>query len=414
MFYPMLSRRILHNASMLSLLSMSGLLFPLITFPYLTRVFSIQSYAVLVFVSATMQYLSTLVNFGFLLSATKQVAQHAKDPSFISQLMSDTILARLLLAAGGVLILCICCLTLPILREHLLFTWLSFGAVCLSCFVTDYIFRGLEKMKEITVRVVTIQTVRTGLLFLLIKSDRDLLWIPILDLISLVLEILLLNLQLRKYQIKWVVPQLRNAWQYICESFHYFIGKIANTTYGALTTLMVGIMLPQAEIAIWGVAIQLNAAVQQLFYIPVIDAIYPEMTRSKRISLLQTALKWMMPCIVIGCILLYLLAPQLILLAAGNKYQAVIPVFRMLLPVLLLAFPVMLIGWPALGAIGKIKQTAQTTWIAGAVQVMSLCVLIVGGIFTLPFLALTRNLTEFTLLITRAKLLYKHRKEFNV
>ena len=408
----MTKTKLVKNTSMLYLLNAAKMLFPFITFPYLTRVLSIDGYALMAYVKAVMSYMQIWVDFGFILSATKNIVHAKDDKNLINSIVSDTILARILLGIIGMIILAILSFTIPLLRNHLLFTWLSYGAVFLSCFMTDYLFRGLEQMQEITIRFVVMKGISTVLTFVLVHSDKDLLLIPILDILSSAIALILIYFQLGKYKVKLILPSLKRALYYLKESFEYFLSSVATTAFGALNTIIIGIFLNETDISIWAVALQIIMAVQML-YGPIIDGIYPEMMRNKSLKLIKKLLFIFMPIVIIGCIICYFAAPLIVRLAAGDKYDAVVPIFRLMIPVLLLAFPAMLCGWPALGAIGKVRQTTLTTFLAALTQCCGILILILFGFFTLPLIAIVRNLTETVLLTTRAGFVIKYRKFFN-
>ena len=171
--YPLVKHRLFQNMSMLYLLNAAKMFFPLFTFPYLTRVLSIDTYAALVYTKAVMRYMQMWVDFGFLLSATKRIVRANKDNELMSHIVSDTILARLLLAIIGAIGLLISSFFIPLLKQNLLFLWLSYIAVFLSCFMTDYLFRGIEKMHEITIRFVTMKSISTVLTFVFVHSDQN-------------------------------------------------------------------------------------------------------------------------------------------------------------------------------------------------------------------------------------------------
>ena len=388
------------------------MLFPFFTFPYLTRVLSIDGYALMAYVKAVMAYMQLWVDFGFILSATKNIVQAENSPKIINQIVSDTMLARILLGVAGAGILAILSITIPLLRQNLLFTWLSYGAVFLSCFMADYLFRGLERMHEITVRFVTMKGISTALTFVFVRSDADLLYIPILDIMSSGVALVLIYFQFDKYNVHLILPSFKRAWAYLKESFEYFLSSVATTAFGALNTLLIGIFLPEADIAIWAVSIQIIGVVQ-MCYGPIIDGIYPEMMRHKNLGLIKKLLSIFMPIVVIGCGISYYAAPLIIRLAAGDKYTVAIPIFRLMIPVLLFAFPAMMLGWPALGAIKKIRQTTASSIIAACTQCLGIGLLIIGGLFTLPMIAIVRNITEGVLFGTRAGFVYKYRKDFN-
>ncbi len=399
------------NSSMLYLLNIAKVLFPFFTFPYLTRVLSIDAYALMVYVRAVMGYFQMWIDFGFMLSATKKIALADKDITLINQIVSNTVASKLVLFGIGCCILIPISLLIPLLRAHLLFVWLSVGSVFLSCFIVDYLFRGLEKMHEITIRFVTVKGISTLLIFAFVHSDKDLLRIPLLDICSSLIAVVLIYFQVRKYNIHFITPSLKHLWPHIKESFEYFVSSVATTAFGALNTLLIGIFLPESDIAIWSVAFQL-VSMAQMGYGPIIDTIYPEMMRNKSISLIKKTLLLIMPVVLLGALVLYFTAPLIINLAAGKKYLSAVPIFRLMLPIVILAFPAMVCGWPALGAIGKVRQTTLTTILSASTQCLGLGCLIIMGQFVLPTIALVRNLTELVLLGTRAGFVYKYRKQF--
>lgn len=407
-----LRTKLVQNTTMLYLLNAAKMFFPFLTFPYLTRVLSVDGYALMAYVKAIMQYMQLWVDFGFILSATKNIVRSENKLNLINQIVSDTMLARVLLGVVGAIILAFLSVFIPLLRIHLLFTWLSYGAVFLSCFMSDYLFRGLEKMHEITIRFVVMKGISTALTFVFVHSDADILYIPTLDILSSAVALILICFQFGKYNVRLLVPSFRRAWVYLKESFEYFLSSVATTAFGALNTLLIGILLPEKDVAVWAVTIQLIGVIQ-MCYAPIIDGIYPEMMRSRSLKLIRKLLAIFMPIVIAGCVVCYFAAPLIIQLAAGDKYTAAISIFRWMIPVLLFAFPAMLCGWPALGAIGKIRQTTLTTIISACTQCIGLIILLVGGIFTLPFIAVMRNITEGVLLGTRAGLVIKYKKDFN-
>lgn len=397
---------------MLYLLNAAKMLFPFLTFPYLTRVLSVDGYALLVYVKATIGYMYTLTDFGFTLYATRKIVEAKEDVGQMGRIVSNIICAQLLLAMLGAVILGALIFTLPLLRQNPLFVLLSFIPVPLSCFIVDYLFRGLEKMHEITIRFATMKGISTALTFVFVHSDKDLILIPILDIMSTLVAVILVQVQLKKYHIRLFWPHLTKAFVYIRQAFEYFISCIATTAFGALNTLLIGIFLPPTDVAVWAVALQLIAAIQ-MCYSPIVDAIYPEMIRHKRLSLIRKVLLLIMPLVISGCVLLYFQSGFFITLIAGRKYADAASLFQWLIPVLLFAFPAQICGWPALGSIGKIKSTSFSTILAALTQCAGLGLLLWCHSFTLLSIAVIRNITEGVLLASRAILVIKYRRKFN-
>ena len=163
-----MNRRIAKNMSSLYVMNIAKMVLPLITLPYLTRVLTKDCYGVVSYIKAVMQYMQMIVDFGFLLSGTKDIVQARNDPNAIRTETWNIFGAKIILAlvAGGVLML----LTafIPILRDNLLYVALSFIPVFLTCFLFDYLFRGLEQMHVITLRFVVMKLISTALTFAMV------------------------------------------------------------------------------------------------------------------------------------------------------------------------------------------------------------------------------------------------------
>ena len=71
--------KIVNNTVMLMIFHISKILFPFVTLPYLTRVLTVDTYGVVTYVKTVMTYMQILVDFGFALSATKDVVQTIKN-----------------------------------------------------------------------------------------------------------------------------------------------------------------------------------------------------------------------------------------------------------------------------------------------------------------------------------------------
>ena len=406
-----MKNKLVLNTAMLYVMNIAKLLFPFLTLPYLTRVLSVEGYAMVSYVKTVMQYMQLTVDFGFMLSATTAIVAVAGDGKKVGSVVSHTILAKLLLSAIAFAVLGVMTASIALLRQNIPYVLLSFVTVALSAFLVDYLFRGLEQMQEITIRFVTMKGIATALTFLFVRGDGDLLWIPVLDILGTLVSLVLVWLRVRRYGITLCLPKLAEAWRQLKDAFRYFISDIATTAFGALNTLLIGIMLPTAQIALWSVAMQIISAIQLLFN-PLTGGIYPEMVRSRSMGLLKKVCKICVPVLILGCTALYFLAEVAILIVSGEKYLEAVSILRLLIPMLLFSFPAMLFGWPALGALGRVKETTATTILSAVFQCAGLALLMATGQFTLISIALLRCATEVVLCTTRLGFCIRFRREF--
>lgn len=402
---------IVNNSIMLMIFHIAKIVFPFVTLPYLTRVLSSDTYGVVTYVKAVMVYMQMLVDFGFVLSGTKDIVKSINNKKQIDIVIGDTLLARTILGIIGLVITIVLSLTLPILRGHVLFTLLSYIVVFETIFLMDFVFRGFEKMHVITIRFIIMKLISTILTFVLIKSDRNLILIPILDIVSSFMAILLVMYELKKMDIHLKISKISNAFIKIKESFIYFLSTIASTSFNVLSTIIIGIYLSKTDVAYWGICMQIIGTIQAC-YNPITDGIYPEMIRTKNLNIIRKTIKIFIPIVCIGCIIAYIFAPLGIKILGGTQYSRAISLFRILIPCLLIGFLAMLFGWPAVGAIGKPEKVTKSTVLSIIFNILCLILLIITNNFTLINIAIVRVLTEAVLFGIRFYYFTKYKKKF--
>ena len=135
---------------MLYLMTFSSLALPLFTLPYLTRVLSKESYATVAYVKSSMTYIQLIIDFGFILSAVKDISSAEGKSDRIGRITGQTIVAKLILSVFALGVLLVMSATIGILRENPLYVSLSFIAVVVTALLADFLFRGIEKMHYVT------------------------------------------------------------------------------------------------------------------------------------------------------------------------------------------------------------------------------------------------------------------------
>lgn len=403
----------LFNTAMLYILTIAKIVFPLITLPYLTRILSKDCYGVVSYVKSYIVYAQLIVDFGFILSSVKDIVKCNGDKDKIGIVAGQTFLAKILLAFVAFIITIVCCFTIPILKEYFLFTILSYLVVFLSCFLADFLFRGIEKMHYISIVFVVMKTISTALTFVFVKNDGDILWIPILDIISSFVAIAVtLFLVAVKIRLKIRIVSFITSIIMIKDSFFYFISNMATTAFGALNTLLIGIfILDKAEIAYWSLCSTVVAAIQSL-YTPITNGVYPYMIKHKNLGYIHKVLLVTMPILTIGAVVGFFTSKVILNILGGEKYVEAYVLLRCLIPLIYISFPSMLYGWPTLGAIGKVKQTSITTIVASIAQIIGLFLLILSNHFTLIAIAWLRFAVELLLFGQRFFLTYKYKGLF--
>ena len=408
----MKEKKVVGNTIMLYIMTIAKLIFPLLTLPYLTRILSEDSYGFVAYVKSCMTYMQLIIDFGFILSSVKDIVKANGDNEKIGIITGNTFLAKFFLSLLSGLILVVMCFTIKILQMNILYVILSFVAVATSLFLADFLFRGIERMQYITIIYVISKGISVVLTFVFVNGDSSLLWVPVLDILTNVVAIVITLIILKRLKIKVKISNIKDCLLMIKDSFFYFLSSVATTAFSALNTLLIGIFITDlTQIAYWSLCLNIVTAIQGL-YAPICNGIYPHMIKKKDLNFIHKVLLIFMPIVLCGCILCFFLASTALKMIGGVKYVTAYVLFRWMIPILIFSFPAQVYGWPTLGAIGKVKETTFSTVIAAVAQVLGLVVLICINRFTLINLALLRGITEFILMAVRMFITYKNRSAF--
>ena len=405
---------LVNNTIMMYLLTIAKLIIPLISLPYLTRVLSVDCYGTVSFVKSLISYMQVLVDFGFLLSGTKDVVDIIKNNGNPKEAIGNTLYAQLILSFISVVLMFICCLVFDVIDGYVIFALLSLIPVILSVFLFEYVFKAYEKMDKIAVKFIVMKVISLILTIVFVKNDGDVYLMPIFDILGSLVVVFMTFIQLNRMNIQIDFKFARIVQAFIClkNSFVYFISNFATTAFTLLNTLIIGIMLTKADIAYWNVTMQLVTAVQAM-YAPIINSVFPTMLKEKNLKIIHKIMLIYMPLIFIGCGAILLLGDWGVKLVFTSEYLMSSTLLKWLIPVFIFSFPAMLYGWPCLTPINKQKAATCTTIASAVIQVLGLLLLILIGHFNLITICIVRNVTEITLCIPRMALIYKNKNKFD-
>lgn len=404
--------RLIRN-NFLSLYGMmiAQIIFPLLVFPYLTRVLTESDYGVVVFVRTCMQYVVLIIEYGFMYSGTKKVAEihNAGSREELGALTGSILQAKIMLAGASVIVPILFYFGSPILRGYETYLVASYISVVLYSFLPDFLFRGLEIMHVITIRFLLSKGVSTVLTFLLVRGHDTMLLIPIIDLAGTIIALIATFLSMRKRGLLVLWVDFGTIIKRIQEGFTYFISTVASTQFNAICVLVIGMSLGSVSVAHWGVVMQVVLAIQG-FYSPIANGVYPYMVRTKNTRLIRKVLLAAIPVLLIGSVLGYLLSEKILLILAGEKYLNSSYLLRLSIPLIVIAFPATLFGWPLLGALGLENKVTKSTVIALIVQVALLGVSVILNSVSLVTVMIIRTSADFTMMLVRICVFNKFRK----
>lgn len=335
-FRKQVSNTVFKNFIYLNLTQVINYVFPFITFPYISRIFSQDNYGLIITATAFASYLNLFTDFGFNLSATRDIAKKAKECSFaVNQIFNKVITAKIFLYFISVIPLCCFILVSDKYSVHAsIFLWYFAGVFGNLLFPTWY-FQATNSMQNITKFNLLGRTLGVLLLFLIVRNNQDLLNFAIMNaVISLIIGVLSIYIVISKYGIHLKLSfKLADFLITLKDGFASFTAVLLISFYTTFNSLLLSWFCSYKDVAIYGVADKIIGIVLTVQG-GLIQAVYPSITAEEQPSVIKhKTLKLFRYNFVLGiviCGMLNLFAPLIIHLFTGHKYDLSIPVLRIL------------------------------------------------------------------------------------
>lgn len=322
----------------ISLVSIQGInyILPLLTFPYIVRVVGVEKFGLLSFVSNIILYFIVITDYGFNLTATKQISAHKNNKSKLNEIVSSVYQIKILLAIISLFVLILLILFYPkISREWVVYLF-SFGMVIGQVFLPIWFFQGVEKMKFLTILNVISKGLFTISIFLFIKEPTDYLLIPLLtSLGSILAGILSIIIIYKKFGIRFKLQEINVLKEQLKDSWYIFISRVAVLLYTSGNIFFLGIMTSDFQVGLYSISEKIIAAL-----IPISTALttafFPYFSRlwlqnkQHYYNVFVNFTKYYIPLLLLASAILFLTAPYLIYIVSGKNISESTQILKIL------------------------------------------------------------------------------------
>lgn len=331
-------KRLTENFLSLSVLQGLNYLLPLITLPYLVRILGPDKYGLVAFAQAFIAYFGIITDYGFNLSATREISIQRENKKKISEIFSSVMIIKVGLLFLSFIIMNIIIFSFQKFRQEWLLYYLTFGMVLGQVLFPVWFFQGMERMKYITYLNITARLIFTVAIFVFIHQASDYIYVPFLNFMgSLVAGVLSLWIVFRNFNVNFKLPSVADIKHQLREGWHIFISQAAISGYTSSRLFAVGLFTDNTITGYYAIAEKLMSVVQTFPLASLVQSLYPRLSNiysesKERARNLMNRFQNLTTIIyLIGLPIIYFLAPLVVKVIAGEPYPEVILAFRLLL-----------------------------------------------------------------------------------
>ena len=254
----------------------ANFILPLIIFPYLVRTLGSEKYGLVMIAQSVALFLTIIVDFGFNISATREVANLKNDKEKLSQFYWNVVSIKLALIIITFLLLLGLIICVDKFSVDPLVYLFSFGLVLGQAIFPTWFFQGIEKMQVITIVNVAAKLFFTISLFFVVLSPADYEYVPIFNGLGFVISGLFGFVFSLQY-VKFVFPKLSQVKGIIENSSSLFFSNFAVSLYTSSNTLILGFFAGDSIAGVYASMEKLILAIKSV-YSPLYQAIFPNLS----------------------------------------------------------------------------------------------------------------------------------------
>lgn len=321
------SKNLISNFISLSLLQVAGYIFPLLTVPYLAHVIGPDLYGEIAFAMSIMIFFQTLVDYGFVFSAVRDIARCRDNFKQVSQIYTNVMWSRALLAMLSFFILVSLIIIVPKFFEMRWVLMTSFLIVIGHALFPDWIFQAVERMKFITIFNICVKLIFTIAVFAFIHKPEDYLLQPIFTSLGYILSGAGAMYLIHQWGIRLGRPRLKMIIDSIRSNFDLFVNQLVPNLYNSTSVLLLGFFHGNAANGIFEVANRFNTAGASFFSI-ISRTFFPFLAR--KINHHQFFARLNIACASAIALMLFLGAPLIIHTFFSTEFDGAINILRII------------------------------------------------------------------------------------
>ncbi len=245
------------------ILTFCNYLFPLITYPYISRVLGVDMIGTCNFVDGIINYYILFSMLGIGSYGVREIARCKDDVKQRNEIFSNLVSLNLLFVILGVTILILSIYSIPKLFAYKQFLWIGLIKLVFNTFVIEWFFQGLQQFKYITIRSVLVRFVYVVCIFLFIHNESDAIIYYLLSSFIIVINAII-NWN---YSRKFVTFYWRNInWRCVIYPVIVFgTYRILTSMYTSFNVVFLGFTSGTVEVGFYTTATKLYAIIMGVF-----------------------------------------------------------------------------------------------------------------------------------------------------
>lgn len=323
-----------------SILTTANYIFPFLTYPYISRILGVHNIGICNFIDSIINYFILFSMMGIGTIGIREIAKCKNNPEERNSIFSNLFALNTISTTIALIILIISIYVIPQLYKYKDLMYI--GALKLVCnyLLIDWLYRGLEEFKYVTIRTIIVKCIYVGAVFIFIHKANDYKTYYLISSLMITFNALFNGTYARKF----VRLSLRGLAlkPYIYPFIILGIYCILTSMYTSFNVAFLGFVSNETEVGYYTTATKLYSILLAIFtaftgvLLPRMSSFVADNRIDEFKHLLQKSINILFTFSIPTIIFFTIMAPEIIKMIAGKGYEGAITPMRIVMPLMLI------------------------------------------------------------------------------
>lgn len=363
------------NFIMNAFLTMSNFIFPLITFPYVSRVLLPLGTGKVAFATSIVTYFSMFAQLGIPTYGIRACAQVRDKKEELSRVTQELLLVNLAMTVISYAAFAMMLITIPKIRaEKTLFLVMS-SMILLNSLGMEWLYKALEEYTYITIRSVFFKILSIGAMFLLVKTPEHYVRYGAISILASSASNLFNFIYAHKF-ISLRPVYAYNFKRHIQPVLIFFAMSCATTIYTNLDTVMLGMMKSEEDVGFYNAAVKIKNVLVSVItslgtvILPRVSYYVEHQMQEEFLRTAKKAVWFVWVCALPLMVYFIMFAREGIYFLSGTAYQNSVFPMQLLMPTLLFIGLTNIMGIQIMVPLGKENLVLRSVCLGALVDLL--------------------------------------------
>ena len=222
------------------ILTVSNLLFPMLTFPFVARIIGPEGLGKVSFANNLALYFITFAQVGIPVYGIREISKNRDNEENRSKVFSELLIINAITALIALIVYGIIFLFNSKMQSDQILYFIAGSTIFISMFSIDWLYSGLEEYKYIAIRSLLVRTVVVIFIFSFIREKDDYILYAIITAIGVVINNVF-NLIAAKGKVKLTFKKI-NIFRHRKALFALTVATIIGSIYTYMDVMLLGVM----------------------------------------------------------------------------------------------------------------------------------------------------------------------------